>query len=92
MMDLHTFMEGRKVLEDYDADFVMSVGTMPLCDPGQWYWGKEEAFIERVPLIGLHTIMMPVPQHTVCDINTEEDWKRAEGMYARLYPDHVVGL
>lgn len=92
MMDLHTFIEGRKALEDYDADFVMSVGAMPLRDAGQWYWGKEEAFIERVPLIGSHTIMMPVPENTVCDINTAEDWMRAEEMYGRLYPDHVVGL
>lgn len=60
------------------AQFAFSVGD-PLCDAGQWYWGRASAFLERRPLISPLSLMIPV--RTVLDINTEEDWVRAEQLW-----------
>jgi N-acylneuraminate cytidylyltransferase len=73
-------------MRDYDCDFAMSVGAYPLRDAAQFYWGKRSAFLEEVPLISEFTVMVPVAESRICDINTEEDWHRAEGMYQALYP------
>ena len=64
--------------------FAMSVGTNPLRDAGQWYFGWTSAF-GREPLIGPHTAMVPIPENRVCDINVESDWQRAEQMYKALH-------
>lgn len=64
--------------------FALSVGYPPLCDAGQFYWGHSTAFLLDVPLISPDTSMIPVVPERVCDINTLEDWKRAEEMYAAL--------
>lgn len=66
------------------AHFAFSVGTDPLQDAGQFYWGRREAFIQRRDLIDEHSLMIPIEGRRVCDINTEEDWQRAEQMYMAL--------
>lgn len=62
-------------------DFAMAVGTEPLRDAGQWYWGTAAAFKENRSLISPRTIMWPIPENRVCDINTMDDWHKAELMY-----------
>ncbi len=64
--------------------FSMSVQADPLADAGAFYWGKAEAFRKRLPLIAPHTAMVPIPANRVCDINTLDDWARAESMYEAL--------
>ena len=62
--------------------YAISVGTEPpsgLQDAAQFYMGRRAAFKHDRPLIGPNTIMIPV--QNVCDIDTEQDWKRAEKMY-----------
>lgn len=61
--------------------YTMSVGTDPLHDPGQWYFGLADAFRDNLPLIDINTGMVPIPPERCCDINTEEDWSKAETMY-----------
>lgn len=51
-------------------------------DPGQWYWGRTSAFIEGVPLTKSWGYVLPAER--VCDINTPEDWVRAEQLYAEM--------
>ncbi len=63
-------------------DYAMSVNAEPLYDAGQFYWGHSRAFFHRAPLIGPRTAMIPIDKDRVCDINTNEDWVRAELMYA----------
>lgn len=67
------------------ARYALSVGYPPLQDAGQFYWGTAEAFKSGEPLIGGETAMVLVDSSRVCDINTEEDWRRAEKMYRQLY-------
>jgi CMP-N-acetylneuraminic acid synthetase len=46
--------------------------------------GDGWAFLKGVPLIGPRTAMVPMPESRICDINVEEDWLRAERMFAAL--------
>lgn len=73
------------------TDFAYSVGLNPLRDAAQFYWGTPEAFITRRPL-DQHSIRVGkivVSDDRVCDINTEEDWQRAEAMYQALQEDRI---
>ena len=53
-------------------------------DAGQFYWGKTDAWLEnRTAFSGKSTIVV-LPTYRVVDIDTEEDWKRAEFVYKML--------
>ena len=47
-------------------------------DAAQFYWGRPEAWLERRRLYDRHSCPILVPQWRVQDIDTEEDWRRAE--------------
>lgn len=66
-------------------DYAFSVGTNPLQDAGQFYFGYASAFLSDAPLVSERSIMVPISEDRVCDINTPEDWSRAEQMYDRLH-------
>lgn len=85
MLDVEDLKLGHFVLEDQQAVFAMSVSTQPLADAAQFYWGVTDAF-GKTPLVAPRTAMIPIDPARVCDINTEEDWSRAEQMYAKLHP------
>lgn len=72
---------GHAVLQRQGALYAMSVHYDPLADAGCFYWGKADAFRVRAPLIDSHTVMVPMPASRSIDINTQEDWARAESMY-----------
>ena len=57
-----------------------------LHDAGQYYWGTAEAFLSDRALFAAHSLAIRLPRHLVQDIDTLEDWERAEQMYraARL--------
>jgi len=50
-------------------------------DAGQIYWGTRNAFIQEEPLFLGSTLAIPLPRHCVQDIDTPEDWIRAELMH-----------
>ena len=50
-------------------------------DAGQFYWGVPEAWLENKPIFAPHSVPVILPRHLVQDIDTLEDWKRAELMY-----------
>jgi N-acylneuraminate cytidylyltransferase len=66
-------------------NFAMTVGAEPLRDAGACYAGRGLAFQTGMPLIDTSTAMVPLPENRICDINTEDDWLRAERMYAALH-------
>lgn len=76
---------GLQVMESkiFDNDYAFSVGTEPLHDAGQWYWGWAGSFIQRKPLYAMRTVMVPIPASRVRDINCEEDWQWAVAQYRR---------
>jgi len=55
-------------------------------DAGQFYWGKAEAeaFKQQKPLFSKDATPYILPRHLVQDIDTLEDWKRAELMHQAL--------
>jgi len=53
-------------------------------DAGQFYWGKAEAFKQKKPFFSESASPYLLPRHLVQDVDTLEDWKRAELMYQVL--------
>lgn len=53
-------------------------------DAGQFCWGTRDAFIHRLPAFAPHTAAIKLPRHLVQDLDTPEDWHRAELMYEAL--------
>lgn len=50
-------------------------------DAGQFYWGTRCAWKEDKATFAPHSIPIILPRYLVQDIDTPEDWKRAELMY-----------
>ncbi len=50
-------------------------------DAGQFYWGKAEAWLAHKPLFSKSAAPVVLPRHRVQDIDTLDDWKRAELLY-----------
>ncbi|WLH37199.1 pseudaminic acid cytidylyltransferase [Pseudomonas sp. FP2196] len=53
-------------------------------DAGQFYWGRSEAWLRGDVLFSPASLPVILPRHLVQDIDTPEDWKRAEYLYAAL--------
>lgn len=50
-------------------------------DAGQFCWGRAQAFLDGRPLLSEAAAPVILPRHRVQDIDTEEDWRRAELLY-----------
>lgn len=58
-------------------------------DAGQFYWGKAEAFCSDKVLFSDVSVPVVLPRYIVQDIDTMEDWERAELMYRLMkYEEH----
>jgi pseudaminic acid cytidylyltransferase len=53
-------------------------------DAGQFYWGSAEAYLSDKIFFSTDSMAYVLPRHMVQDIDTPEDWRRAELMYAAL--------
>ncbi|MDI2594532.1 pseudaminic acid cytidylyltransferase [Pseudomonas sp. N3-W] len=53
-------------------------------DAGQFYWGRREAWLRADVLYSNQSLPVILPRYLVQDIDTVEDWKRAEYLYAAL--------
>lgn len=53
-------------------------------DAGQFYWGKAAAWWAQKPVFTADARAVPLPRHRVQDIDTEEDWQRAEVLWQVL--------
>jgi N-acylneuraminate cytidylyltransferase len=53
-------------------------------DAGQFYWGRSDAWLRGEVIFSPASLPVIVPRHLVQDIDTPEDWKRAEYLYAAL--------
>lgn len=50
-------------------------------DAGQFYWGRAEAWLKGIPVFSLDAATVPIPRYRVQDIDTFEDWERAEWLH-----------
>jgi pseudaminic acid cytidylyltransferase len=53
-------------------------------DAGQFYWGKAEAWLSHKQVFGETAVPVKLPRYRVQDIDTSEDWQRAEYMFEIL--------
>lgn len=53
-------------------------------DAGQFYWGKAKAWQQGKPLFSQDAAPVPLPRHRVQDIDTPEDWERAEWLFKAM--------
>jgi pseudaminic acid cytidylyltransferase len=53
-------------------------------DAGQFYWGRPAAWLGKRSILGPASGVVLVPAHRVQDIDTEEDWRRAELLFMAL--------
>jgi pseudaminic acid cytidylyltransferase len=67
----------------YPENFEKRSQDLPeaLHDAGQFYWGNPEAWIKNLNLFGRHSFPVKLPRWRVQDIDTKDDWKRAEFLF-----------
>jgi N-acylneuraminate cytidylyltransferase len=53
-------------------------------DAGQFYWGRTQAWLDEKPLFSNHSAPLILPRHRVQDIDTPEDWQRAEWLFRAM--------
>jgi len=53
-------------------------------DAGQFYWGQAEAWSQGKVIFGEGSVPVFLKRHCVQDIDTPEDWERAEWMFRAL--------
>lgn len=59
-------------------------------DAGQFYWGTAEAWLEEKPIFGEDSVPVRLPRHRVQDIDTLEDWARAEWLFKAMRAEAEV--
>jgi len=55
-----------------------------LHDAGQFYWGTANAWLEQKPIFNSLSVPVILPRTRVQDIDTFDDWERAEQLYYLL--------
>ena len=53
-------------------------------DAGQFYWGKASAWLAGAPIFTHAAVPVMLPRHRVQDIDTMEDWARAEWLFKAM--------
>lgn len=53
-------------------------------DAGQFYWGRADAWLQGNPIFSPDSAPVILPRHRVQDIDTLEDWARAEWMFKAM--------
>lgn len=53
-------------------------------DAGQFYWGKVDAWLTEKAVFGAESSPIILPRHQVQDIDTPEDWVRAEWLFKAM--------
>lgn len=53
-------------------------------DAGLFYWGRPDPWLEERPIYGPASTTLLLPRHRVQDIDTPEDWRRAEFMFEAI--------
>ena len=57
-------------------------------DAGQFYWGTKRAWLDQAGMFKAHSCPVVIPRYLVQDIDTHEDWIRAELMYRAYIKDN----
>lgn len=53
-------------------------------DAGQFYWGTAQAWMDEQPIFNQDSVPVKLPRHRVQDVDTPEDWTRAEWLFRAM--------
>jgi N-acylneuraminate cytidylyltransferase len=53
-------------------------------DAGQFYWGRADAWLQGLRIFSPDAVAVHLPRHRVQDIDTPEDWTRAEWLWRAM--------
>lgn len=53
-------------------------------DAGQFYWGTAEAWLNKAMIFAAQSSVVELPSFRVQDIDTQEDWDRAEWLFKAI--------
>jgi len=59
-------------------------------DAGQFYWGKASAWLENKMIFSPASVPVLLPRHRVQDIDTHDDWMRAEWLFRAINQTKVT--
>lgn len=54
-------------------------------DAGQFYWGQADAWLSEKVIFGSNSTPIILPRHRVQDIDTFDDWERAEWLFRAMH-------
>ncbi|MGV8597261.1 pseudaminic acid cytidylyltransferase, partial [Pseudomonas aeruginosa] len=55
-----------------------------------FYWGRSDAWLKEIPIFAGNAVPILLPRHRVQDIDTPEDWVRAEWLFKALLSEADV--
>ena len=90
LMSVSDLQGGYINLLQLDADHAISIGYPPLQDAAQFYWSTVDALQRGIEYFDTSTVLIPIKPERVCDINTQDDWDRAEQMYSALKNNEML--
>lgn len=76
--------EGFNILDGCYLEYLVSVSADPLTDAGCFYWCDAKTLRRGGKLYDEPTGVYALPPERCCDINTPEDWARAEQLFDAL--------
>jgi len=56
-------------------------------DAGQFYWGRATVWLTGNVIFGPHSVAIKLPRYRVQDIDTAEDWQRAEYLFRVIHQE-----
>jgi N-acylneuraminate cytidylyltransferase len=59
-------------------------------DAAQFYWGRVQSWLVGKPMFSAEAAPVILPRHLVEDIDTPEDWARAELMYHAMVQSEAI--
>ena len=70
----------------YPENFEKRSQDLPIVlhDATQFYWGKPSAWLNNLKMFERHSYPVKIPRWRVQDIDTEDDWKRAELLFKTI--------
>jgi len=76
----------------FPEKFTMRSQDLPeaLHDAGQFYWGRPAAWLNQAHLFGPRSRPLLLPSWRVQDIDTEDDWKRAELIWQAIQTKNLL--
>lgn len=70
----------------FPENFATRSQDLPIAlhDAGQFYWGRPDAWLQNKRIFDRHSAPVIIPRWRVQDIDTQDDWERAQWMFKAI--------